>query len=114
MPDSAGSRSVWSDYQPVNSRRWRHGFPTQKPIDSTGTDHCVSCPPSGHSCSIASAGSGTTAEAAERLGRRWIGIDNGKYAVHLARKRLIQLHGQPRPRGENAIRVCRVRKVQEH
>jgi hypothetical protein len=31
------------------------------------------------------------------LGRRWIGIDNGKYAVHLARKRLIQLHGQPRP-----------------
>ena len=42
-------------------------------------------------------GSGTTCEAAERLGRRWIGIDNGKYAVHLARKRLIQLHGQPRP-----------------
>lgn len=42
-------------------------------------------------------GSGTTVEAAERLGRRWIGIDNGKYAVHLARKRLIQLHGQPRP-----------------
>jgi hypothetical protein len=42
-------------------------------------------------------GSGTTAEAAERLGRRWIGIDNGKYAIHLARKRLIQLHGQPRP-----------------
>jgi hypothetical protein len=42
-------------------------------------------------------GSGTTAEAAERLGRRWIGTDNGKYAIHLARKRLIQLHGQPRP-----------------
>jgi len=39
-------------------------------------------------------GSGTTAEAAERLGRRWIGIDNGKYAIHLTRKRLIQLHGQ--------------------
>ncbi len=41
-------------------------------------------------------GSGTTAEAAERLGRRWIGIDNGKYGIHLARKRLIRLHGQPR------------------
>jgi hypothetical protein len=41
-------------------------------------------------------GSGTTAEAAERLGRRWIGIDNGKYAIHLSRKRLIQLHGQPK------------------
>ncbi len=42
-------------------------------------------------------GSGTTVEAAERLGRQWIGIDNGKYAVHLARKRLIQLHGQQKP-----------------
>jgi hypothetical protein len=40
-------------------------------------------------------GSGTTAEACERLARRWIGIDNGKYAVHLARKRLIRLDGQP-------------------
>jgi hypothetical protein len=55
----------------------------------------LSCPPSGLvlDCFL---GSGTTAEAAERLGRRWIGIDNGKYAIHLARKRLIQLHGQPR------------------
>ncbi len=41
-------------------------------------------------------GSGTTCEAAERLGRRWVGIDNSKYGVHLARKRLIQLQGQPR------------------
>jgi hypothetical protein len=42
-------------------------------------------------------GSGTTCEAAERLGRSWIGIDNSKYAIHLARKRLIQLHDQKRP-----------------
>src|SRR6185295_8776932 len=56
----------------------------------------ASCPPNGLvlDCFL---GSGTTAEAAERLGRRWIGIDNGKYAIHLARKRLIQLHGQSRP-----------------
>ena len=56
----------------------------------------ASSPPSGLvlDCFL---GSGTTAEAAERLGRRWIGVDNGKYAIHLARKRLIQLHGQPRP-----------------
>lgn len=43
------------------------------------------------------AGSGTTAEAAERTGRRWIAIDNGKYAIHVTRKRLIHLHGQPQP-----------------
>jgi hypothetical protein len=41
-------------------------------------------------------GSGTTAETAERLGRRWIGIDNSKYAMHTARKRLIALHGRPK------------------
>ena len=59
-------------------------------------------------------GSGTTVEAAERLGRRWIGIDNGKYAIHLARKRLIQLHGQPRPPEKPSVRVRRVQTLQEH
>ena len=34
-------------------------------------------------------GSGTTAEAAERLGRRWICCDLGRYSVHVSRKRLI-------------------------
>lgn len=34
-------------------------------------------------------GSGTTLYAAEDLKRRWIGVDNSKYAVYLTRKRLI-------------------------
>ena len=34
-------------------------------------------------------GSGTTAVSAERLGRRWIGIDLGRFAVHTTRKRLL-------------------------
>ena len=46
-------------------------------------------------------GSGTTLAVAEKLGRRWIGADLGRYAIHTTRKRLIQvqreLHraGQP-------------------
>ncbi len=36
-------------------------------------------------------GSGTTLDAAERLGRRWIGCDLGRYSVHVARKRLIDV-----------------------
>ncbi|EHK57057.1 DNA methyltransferase [Allomesorhizobium alhagi] len=36
-------------------------------------------------------GSGTTLEAAERLGRRWIGCDLGRFSVHTSRKRLIQV-----------------------
>ena len=46
-------------------------------------------------------GSGTSQAVAEKLGRRWIGVDLGRYAIHTTRKRLIQvqreLHagGQP-------------------
>lgn len=34
-------------------------------------------------------GSGTTMAVAERLGRKWIGADLGRFAVHTSRKRLI-------------------------
>jgi len=89
--------STWNDIPPVNSQALeRAGYPTQKPVALLERIISASCPSGGLvlDCFL---GSGTTAEAAERLGRRWIGIDNGKYAIHLARKRLIQLHGQPRP-----------------
>lgn len=36
-------------------------------------------------------GSGTTLAVAEKLGRRWIGSDLGRFAVHTSRKRLIGL-----------------------
>ena len=94
--DGMPLQSVWTDIPPVNSQAAeRLGYPTQKPVALVERIITASCPPGGLvlDCFI---GSGTTAEAAERLGRRWIGIDNGKYAIHLARKRLIQLHGLPR------------------
>lgn len=88
--------STWTDVPPVNSQAGdRLGYPTQKPVALLERIISASCPPGGLvlDCFM---GSGTTCEAAERLGRRYIGIDNGKYALHLARKRLIQLHGQPK------------------
>ena len=36
-------------------------------------------------------GSGTTCIAAERLGRRWIGVDLGRWGVHVTRKRLLDI-----------------------
>ncbi len=36
-------------------------------------------------------GSGTTAAVAEKLGRKWIATDLGKFGIHTARKRLIQV-----------------------
>ena len=46
-------------------------------------------------------GSGTTAAVAEKLGRKWIATDLGKFGIHTTRKRLIQVQralkagGQP-------------------
>ena len=88
---------VWTDLPPVNSMGTdRLGYPTQKPVGLLLRLLSLASPVGGLVLDCF-AGSGTTCEAAERLGRRWIGIDNGKYAVHLARKRLIQLHGQAKP-----------------
>jgi DNA modification methylase len=89
-------QDVWTDIYLAPTSGERLGYPTQKPVALLERIISASCPPSGLvlDCFL---GSGTTAEAAERLGRRWIGIDNAKYAIHLARKRLIQLHGQPCP-----------------
>lgn len=95
--DGIEVQSLWTDIAPVNAQAIeRIGYPTQKPLELVDRIIRASCPPGGLvlDCFM---GSGTTCEAAELLGRRWIGIDNGKYAVHVARKRLIQLHGQPRP-----------------
>lgn len=46
-------------------------------------------------------GSGTTLAVAEKLGRKWIGVDLGRYAIHTTRKRLVQVqrdcHGTNQP-----------------
>jgi len=91
------AQDLWDDIEALRS--WhaeRLGYPTQKPSGLVERFITACCPPGGLVLDCF-AGSGTTAEAAERLGRRWICIDNGKYAIHLTRKRLILLHGQPRP-----------------
>lgn len=89
-------QDIWADIALNNRSKEVLGYPTQKPVALVDRIIRASCPPGGLvlDCFV---GSGTTPEAAERLGRRWIGIDNAKFAVHLARKRLIQLHGQPQP-----------------
>jgi adenine-specific DNA-methyltransferase len=38
-------------------------------------------------------GSGTTAAVAEKLGRRWIACDLGRFAIHTTRKRLLAISG---------------------
>ncbi|MFA7088160.1 MAG: site-specific DNA-methyltransferase [Patescibacteria group bacterium] len=46
-------------------------------------------------------GSGTTLAVAEKLGRKWIGSDLGKFAIHTTRKRMIGVQRQLKNDGKN-------------
>ncbi|HEY5521927.1 MAG TPA: site-specific DNA-methyltransferase [Desulfuromonadaceae bacterium] len=46
-------------------------------------------------------GSGTTEAVAEKLGRKWIGADLGKFAIHTTRKRLIGVQRQLKAEGKD-------------
>jgi DNA modification methylase len=46
-------------------------------------------------------GSGTTLAVAEKLGRKWIGSDLGRFAIHTSRKRLIQVQREMKKAGKN-------------
>ncbi len=72
---------------PNHSSEWV-GYPTQKPELLVKTLIDVLCPPGGIVADFF-CGSGTTAAVAEKLGRKWIASDLGKFGVHTTRKRLI-------------------------
>lgn len=46
-------------------------------------------------------GSGTTAAVAEKLGRKWIATDLGKFAIHTTRKRMIGVQRQLKSEGKD-------------
>jgi len=45
--------------------------------------------------------SGTTLAVAEKLGRKWIGTDLGKFAIHTTRKRIIQVQRELKASGKD-------------
>lgn len=81
--------SVWTDINPVNSQASeRLNYRTQKPealleriinASSHDGDIVLDCV----------CGSGTTPAVAERLNRKWIACDLGRFAIHTTRKRLL-------------------------
>jgi DNA modification methylase len=87
-------QSLWDSIPPINPQAAeRLGYATQKPEAlleriigaSSKRDDLVA----DFFC-----GSGTTAAVAERLGRKWIACDLGKFAIHTTRKRLIGVQRQ--------------------
>lgn len=82
---------VWDDINPVNSQALeKQSYPTQKPESLLDRIIKVS---SNEGSLVADffCGSGTTLAVAEKLGRRWIGADLGRYAIHTTRKRLQEI-----------------------
>jgi hypothetical protein len=83
----------WTD---INSlQTWspeRTGFKTQKPLALL--ERLITAATSqGALVADFFVGSGTTLVAAEKLGRRWIGVDLGRFAINTTRKRLLDLSG---------------------
>jgi DNA modification methylase len=68
----------------------RTGYPTQKPEELIRRSILASSNP-GDLVLDAFAGSGTTCAVAEKLGRRWIGVDCGKLAIYTIQKRMLNL-----------------------
>ncbi len=96
-------QNLWTDIPELNSQaKERLGYPTQKPRALLERIISASSKP-GDVILDPFCGCGTTVEAAETLGRRWIGIDVTHYAITLIEARLkanspqatFTVHGRP-------------------
>jgi site-specific DNA-methyltransferase (adenine-specific) len=81
--------SVWTDIDRLNqTAKERLGYPTQKPLALLERIISASSNP-GDVVLDPFCGCGTTVHAAQKLGRKWIGVDITHLAVGLIRRRLI-------------------------
>ena len=82
-------QDLWTDVNPINSQAKESiGYATQKPEALLERIIKMSTQPSDLVADFF-CGSGTTAAVAEKLGRKWIATDLGKFGIHTTRKRLI-------------------------
>ena len=106
LDESRGVRlqNLWDDIRPIGAQAAeRLGFPTQKPVELLERIIQTSSSP-GDVVLDPFCGCGTTVVAAEKLSRRWIGIDVAWLAIALIKRRLVdsfpenpvpEVHGEP-------------------
>jgi len=87
------AQGLWADIDPINMiAAERLGYPTQKPLALLERIVSASSNP-GDVVLDPFCGCGTTVDAAQKLGRRWIGVDVTYIAVDLIEKRLKNTYG---------------------
>lgn len=106
--------SIWTDI--VNLSKGQHeqlGYPTQKPEELLQRIIEASSNP-GDIVADFFCGSGTTLAVAEKLGRKWIGSDLGKFAIHTTRKRLIGVQREMKDEGKDyrAVEILNLGKYE--
>jgi len=88
------AENLWLDINPLNPMaKERINYPTQKP-ESLIERIIKASSNEGEIVADFFCGSGTTLSVAEKLGRKWIGCDLGKFSVHTTRKRMIDVQRQ--------------------
>ncbi|HEY3383470.1 MAG TPA: site-specific DNA-methyltransferase [Vicinamibacterales bacterium] len=93
-------QSVWTDMLPSKTGAELVGYPTQKP-EALLERVITASSNKGDMVADFFCGSGTTAVVAEKLGRKWIAADLGKFAIHATRKRMIGVQRQLKADGED-------------
>lgn len=88
IADGRPADDVWNIDKINNSSREALGYETQKPEVLLERLIIASSSP-GDLIADFFCGSGTTLATAEKIGRRWIGCDLGRWAIHVTRKRLL-------------------------
>ena len=92
--------SIWIDMLLAPTALERVGYPTQKP-EAVVSRIVKASSDEGDLVADFFCGSGTMAAVAERLGRKWIVGDLGKFAIHTTRKRMITLQRELNAEGKD-------------
>lgn len=91
---------VWNIKYENNMSSNRTDYPTQKPEELLERIISASSNP-GDLVADFFVGSGTTAAVAEKLGRKWIVADLGKFSIHTTRKRMISVQRELKNAGKD-------------
>ncbi|MBI1924156.1 site-specific DNA-methyltransferase [Candidatus Poribacteria bacterium] len=90
--EATDTKPLTSNWTDISGYSFTTGYPTENSEELLDRSIRV-CSKVGDLVLDCFCGSGTTAAVAEKLGRRWIACDLGRFAIHTTRKRLLRIEG---------------------